>query len=196
MERIMDPNDLKPAPGPLRLVQEFVNTRSNLRGIDLLEDVEGTARWLAGHGLLADGAAEVSETDRGALISFREGLRKILEIHNAGARTEEEATAVSTELDDLAGTALLRVAFDPSGEPRLRPVEGKAKGIETGMALMLAAVLRSSAEGAWGRLKACRNEGCRWAFYDNSKNRSGTWCDMQTCGARHKMRAYRERKPD
>jgi len=190
----MDPNDLKPAPGPLRLVQEFVNTRSNLRGIDLLEDVEGTARWLAGHGLLADGAAEVSETDRGALISFREGLRKILEIHNAGARTEEEATAVSTELDDLAGTALLRVAFDLSGEPRLRPVEGKAKGIETGMALMLAAVLRSSVEDAWERLKACRNEACGWAFYDNSKNRSGTWCDMQTCGARHKMRVYRERK--
>jgi len=196
LEGLMDPKDLKPAPGPLRVVQEFVNTRSNLRGIDILEDVEGTARWLAGHGLLADGAAEVSETDRRCLISFREGIRSVLEIHNAGARAEREAAAVSTELDRLAGAALLRVSFDPSGEPRLRPVEEKAKGIGKVMALMLAAVLRSSAEGAWGRLKACRNEGCRWAFYDNSKNRSGTWCDMQTCGARHKMRAYRERKPD
>ena len=25
----MDPNDVKPAPEPLRVVQEFVNTRSN-----------------------------------------------------------------------------------------------------------------------------------------------------------------------
>ena len=190
----MDPNDLKPAPGPLRLVQEFVNMRSNLRGIDLLEDVEGTARWLAGHGLLADGAAEVSETDREALISFREGLRKILEIHNSGTGARGENAAISTELDDLARTALLRVAFDPSGEPRLHPVEETGKGVEKAIALMLAAVLRSSAEGAWGRLKACRNEACGWAFYDNSKNRSGTWCDMQTCGARHKMRVYRERK--
>jgi len=45
-------------------------------------------------------------------------------------------------------------------------------------------------------LKACRNEGYRWAFYDISKNRSGSWCDMDICGARHKMRAYRERKSE
>ena len=55
----MDPNEVKPAPGPLRVVQEFVNTRSNLRGSDLLEDAEVTARWLAGHGLFPDGVAEV-----------------------------------------------------------------------------------------------------------------------------------------
>jgi predicted RNA-binding Zn ribbon-like protein len=52
----------------------------------------------------------------------------------------------------------------------------------------------AEAGGTWGRLKACRNEACRWIFYDASKNRSGRWCDMQLCGARHKMRAYRGRK--
>jgi predicted RNA-binding Zn ribbon-like protein len=86
------------------------------------------------------------------------------------------------------------VSFDPSGEPRLRPAEGMKDGVGKAMALMLAAVMRSAVEGTWRRLKACRNEGCRWAFYDSAKNRSGTWCDMGTCGARHKMRAYRERR--
>jgi predicted RNA-binding Zn ribbon-like protein len=62
------------------------------------------------------------------------------------------------------------------------------------MARLLAEVVRAEAEGRWGRLKACRNEGCRWAFYDASKNRSGSWCNMDVCGARHKMRAYRKRK--
>ena len=86
------------------------------------------------------------------------------------------------------------MSFDPSGEPRLRPAEGKGNEVDKAMALMLAAVVRSAVNGTWGRLKACRNEGCRWAFYDSAKNRSGTWCHMDACGARHKMRAYRERK--
>ena len=191
----MDPNDIKPAPGPLRVVQEFVNTRSNLRGSDLLEDAEGTARWLAGHGLLPDGVAEVSEADRRRLISFREGLRRVLVVHNAGAEVREgEVAAIFEEPDDLAGGALLRVSFDPSGEPRLSPAGGKGYEVDKAMASMLAAVVRSAVDGTWGRLKACRNEGCKWAFYDSAKNRSGTWCLMDACGARHKMRAYRERR--
>lgn len=194
LEGLMDPNDLKPAPGPLRMVQEFVNTRSNQRGSDHLEDVQGTARWLAGRGHLPGGVDEVSEADRWRLIALREGLRGVLVIHNAGAGARKGEAADFEELDDLAGAALLRVCFDPSGEPWLRPAKDKEDGVQRAMALMLAAVARSAAEGSWERLKACRNEECRWAFYDSSKNRSGTWCDMDTCGARHKMRAYRERK--
>lgn len=191
----MDPNDVKPAPGPLRVVQEFVNTRSNLRGSDLLEDGEGTARWLAGHGLLPDGVAEVDEADRWRLISFREGLRRVLVVHNAGAEVRGgEVAATFDGPDDPAGAALLQVSFDPSGEVRLRPAEGKGNEVDKAMALMLAAVVRSAVDATWGRLKACRNEGCQWAFYDSAKNRSGTWCHMDACGARHKMRAYRERK--
>ena len=191
----MDPNEVKPAPGPLRVVQKFVNTRSNLRDSDLLEETDGTARWLARHGLLPDGVAEVSEVDRRRLISFREWLRRVLVVHNAGAEVrEEEVAAIFEEPDDLAGAALLRVSFDPSGEPRLSPAEGTGNEVNKAMASMLAAVVRSAVDGTWGRLKACRNEGCKWAFYDNAKNRSGTWCHMDACGARHKMRAYRERR--
>ena len=66
--------------------------------------------------------------------------------------------------------------------------------VERVVGRLLAEAVRAEAEGRWGRLKACFNEECRWAFYDASKNRSGRWCTMQVCGARHKMRAYRERK--
>jgi predicted RNA-binding Zn ribbon-like protein len=89
---------------------------------------------------------------------------------------------------------VLRVSFDPSGEPRLRPVEGKEDRVEKAMVLMIAAVMRSAVEGTWGRLKACRDEGCRWVFYDSAKNCSGTWCYTNICGARHKMRTDRVRK--
>jgi predicted RNA-binding Zn ribbon-like protein len=50
------------------------------------------------------------------------------------------------------------------------------------------------AAGTWDRLKACRQETCRWAFYDNTKNRSGVWCTMEVCGNRAKARSYRERQ--
>jgi predicted RNA-binding Zn ribbon-like protein len=50
-------------------------------------------------------------------------------------------------------------------------------------------------DGSWQRVKACRADDCHWAFYDFSRNRSGTWCDMAVCGNREKVRSYRERAP-
>ena len=46
---------------------------------------------------------------------------------------------------------------------------------------------------SWPRLKACPAEDCHWAFYDHSRNRSGTWCEMGECGNRAKARRFRER---
>jgi predicted RNA-binding Zn ribbon-like protein len=54
-------------------------------------------------------------------------------------------------------------------------------------------VTTAAADGSWQRLKACADEECRWAFYDHSRNRSGRWCSMATCGNQQKARTYRER---
>ena len=59
---------------------------------------------------------------------------------------------------------------------------------------LLAIAFQSQIEGTWPRLKLCRNPDCRWAFYDSSRNRSGSWCRMGQCGNRLKNRAYRERR--
>jgi predicted RNA-binding Zn ribbon-like protein len=42
--------------------------------------------------------------------------------------------------------------------------------------------------------KIRRRPGCRWAFFDASKNRLGAWCSMQACGDREKVRAYQQRR--
>lgn len=43
------------------------------------------------------------------------------------------------------------------------------------------------------RLKICPN--CEWLFFDRSRNRSRTWCDMAVCGNRTKAkRHYRRNK--
>ena len=59
---------------------------------------------------------------------------------------------------------------------------------------MLGIVYRAQAESKWERLKICASDECRWAFYDRSKNRGGTWCQMETCGNRINNRAYRGRR--
>jgi predicted RNA-binding Zn ribbon-like protein len=44
------------------------------------------------------------------------------------------------------------------------------------------------------RLKVCANDGCRWVFVDESRNRSRRWCDPAACGNLSKVRAYRKRQ--
>jgi predicted RNA-binding Zn ribbon-like protein len=60
-------------------------------------------------------------------------------------------------------------------------------------AILLAAA-RMAAAGAWPRLKLCAAETCRWAFFDESRNRSRSWCSMDVCGNRAKARSFRARK--
>lgn len=187
--RRLDGLSLKPAPEPLALVQSFVNTRNVMHGYDLLEDVDGAAAWLSERGFL-NGDARLSEDDQRRLVTLREGLRDLLLAHNG----EPGGEAGAGVLNELVSAAPLEARFDPKGEPRLVPAAEAENVVERVMGSVLVAVVLSAAEGTWRRLKACRNEGCLWAFYDSSRNRSGSWCMMDVCGARAKMRAYRRRR--
>jgi len=65
-----------------------------------------------------------------------------------------------------------------------------AAAIAAAVALSAARFL---AEGDTSRLKQCDNAGCRWVFYDASKNNSRRWCYSRLCGNVDKVRRYRER---
>jgi predicted RNA-binding Zn ribbon-like protein len=67
-------------------------------------------------------------------------------------------------------------------------------GVEGALGSVVGAVATTAADGHWSRLKACPADDCRWAFYDVSRNRSRTWCSMDSCGNRTKTRAYRARQ--
>lgn len=132
----------------------------------------------------------MSEADRRHLVAFREGLRELLLAHNG----EPGGEASTKALNELAAAVPLRARFDPEGEPHLMATAEAGEVIEEITGRILAIVVLSAAESTWRRLKACRNEGCLWVFYDRSKNRSGSWCTMDVCGSRAKMRAYRQRR--
>ena len=73
----------------------------------------------------------------------------------------------------------------------LGPAHG---GLDGALARLLAIIDNASCDGTWERLKVCAEQTCRYAFYDHSRNRSGSWCSMAVCGNRAKARSYRERR--
>ncbi len=181
----MEPGGRLPAPGALALVQAFVNTNDIEGGRDALRDPERLRRWLLSHDLLRDGEP-VSEADHGRALAVREALRAILLTNNGG---DIDVDALRTLNTPDAG-ACLTVRFDGDGCAALEPARS---GLDRALGRLLAIVYTATVDGTWPRLKACRNDVCRWAFYDASKNRSGTWCTMAICGGRLKARAYRRR---
>ncbi|WP_280267351.1 CGNR zinc finger domain-containing protein [Nocardia wallacei] len=178
----MHPKDPSTAPLPLRWVEDLINTRSLVYGTDDLADAQTLRRWFVERDLLAAGHA-VAEADLHRAIRLREGLRALL------IGREEPGVDVG-DLDRL-GRELPLVVRSAGGCARLVP--GAPESAEAALARLLAIVVTATADGTWGRLKACRNPGCRWAYYDHSRNRSRTWCSMETCGNQAKVRAFRSR---
>jgi predicted RNA-binding Zn ribbon-like protein len=184
----MQSGNRQPAPGPLGLVQAFVNTVDIEAQRDELIAPDHLGTWLAGHGLI-DGADRLNEADLRRMIEFREALRALLLANNDRS---VDAGAIET-LNQSAGHAGLLVCFGPGGQARLEP---GVTGVDGAIGQLVAIVYAAMVEGRWARLKACRNDGCRWAFYDASKNRGGAWCAMAICGSRSKARAYRQRQAE
>ena len=59
------------------------------------------------------------------------------------------------------------------------------------IALSAEALLTADAESL-ARLRQC--PGCGWLFFDESRNRSRTWCDMRFCGNRAKAKRFHQRQ--
>jgi predicted RNA-binding Zn ribbon-like protein len=177
----------KAAPGELNHVRRFVNTRDLERLTDEIAEPGALRDWLAERDLIEPNAT-LTAADVTAAHSVREALRKLLLANNGDP---VDPAAVET-LNAAAKRAELEVRFAPGGEAELTPVRA---GVDGAIGRLLAIVSRAMADGTWPRLKACAlHETCEWAFFDWSKNRSGTWCDMAVCGNRTKARAYRQRR--
>lgn len=160
------------APGPLRLVQLYLNTTDHEHGRELFGTPAQVEAWFAEQGLATGrlGSAGVRRAK-----AVREALRDFI------VNGQE-----SVELADTARRARLTIDFAGG---RLVP---QATGLDEALGSVLAVVYDAVREGTWARLKTCRN--CRWAFWDASRNRSATWCSMTLCGNRLKVRRYRARR--
>lgn len=172
----------KAAPGPLRLVQLYVNTTDHEQR-ELLSSPGELRSWLEELGLFLD-EEPPSPADLRRALSVREALRALLEANNTGGGSSE---ALAT-LAKAAGRAKLSIEFEEDGARLV----SRARGTDGALGRILIVAFTAMADGSWARLKACRN--CRWAFYDYSRNRAASWCSMALCGNRRKTRLYRRRR--
>jgi predicted RNA-binding Zn ribbon-like protein len=169
------------APGDLDLVRRFVNTLDIETGDDDLGTPAEARAWLGSEGW----RATVGEREHEELRSVREAIRDLVSLRG----TDADGDAVAA-FDAIARRHPLVLKL--SSPAVLAP--GSERGVDGFVGRLLATVAAAEIDGSWDRMKACANHGCRWLFYDHSRNRSRTWCSMDICGSQAKMRAYRDRR--
>ena len=178
--------DREVARGRLGEVQDFVNTADLSEAVDAFDSPRGLQDWLVERKLLSSEVGRGNEDLRKAL-AVREAIRGLTLANNGGPVYPVDLAT----LNRAASESRLRVRFQSDGSARLEP---EAEGIDGVLGRIVASVQAAMVTGEWARLKACPRHDCKWAFYDASKNHSGTWCTMRTCGNRTKVERYRARK--
>ncbi len=169
----------------MELLVDFVNSLDLEDGADAIAEPEQLSAWVAEKTGELIAAPEEEDVDR--VLALRESLRALLRTHNGGDLDD----ARLQPLREAAERSRYRTTFSAAGELQIAPARSDLTGFE---ARLLLAIERLQSQGAWPRLKACTDEGCQWAFYDTTRNRSRTWCSMEECGNREKTRRYRERR--
>ncbi len=175
--------DLRPAPGELRLVQAFANSVDFEAGTDELKRPGGLGDWLERHALLAPGA-DLDRGDAQRAIDFREAFRNML------AAGESARRELGAAVDRTLVAALLCSRFEAGGVLELAPANA---GLGGALGRLLAAIAAAQREGTWRRFKICASSTCRAAFYDYSNNHNRLWC-LPRCGSRVRGRDYRRRR--
>ena len=176
-----------PAPGDLEILQRFLNLHDHAPDGETLEPPHEMVRaFLVERGLLAP-EQRFAETDRETYLELRRALRALIEADDGEPLAPTDAEVI----DRLGADAGLHPHFHAEHRPTLEPREA---GVAAAFGRIVAIAFVASFDGSFEHLKLCASEDCRAVFYDRSKNHSGRWCSMETCGNRAKVRAWRERQ--
>ncbi len=178
---------LAAAPGGLGLVQDFLNTVGiGPYGPDLLADtaragewaVAAVRTWSAVRGLDVQPPA-LTDADVSKLRALRDTIAKL----------------VAGQPPTGPGTRAISASFvlSEAGEVGLRPAGSGWRWLASAL---WAEILLSQRDGTWRRIKRCHNHRCASTFYDRSKNNSGVWHDVKTCGNAANLRASRARRSE
>jgi len=172
-----------PAPGDLELVRGFValHDHNGDGSVSLAPSAETLAWWLREKQLASP---RPNDPELDWALGVLEDLRtKVAE--NMGAPPDERALA---RLRKAALQSGLQVGF---GGDRFAVT---TRGVRGAIGRLLGISFVAGIDGSWSHLKECGSPTCRSVFFDRSRNGSGRWCSMDSCGNRSKVRAFRERE--
>jgi predicted RNA-binding Zn ribbon-like protein len=175
---------LRTADTGAALVQDLINTRGVPGSPDLLAEYrdaqawwdQSVRHWAAIRGVTVP-EGDLSDDDVAALRRLRTTFEEYLD---KGEVTPEAAPGVT-------------VTLAPGNDGLVRPAP-TGRGWRWLASALWSETLLAQQTGTWSRIKLCRNDDCRTAFYDASRNRSGVWHDVTRCGNVANLRASRDRK--
>jgi predicted RNA-binding Zn ribbon-like protein len=168
-----------PAPPDAALVRDFLNSMAWWDDRETWRTPGDLEAWFAANSSLS--IRGLGDADLILARRLREGLREVLLSH-AG---HDPLPAVLGDLELVLGEIPMRMNVGVSGELELVPVESQ---LAAGLGSILAAIDTMRSDGTWHQLKACSRDGCRWVYWDDSRNQSSRWCSMSVCGNYIKMR--------
>ncbi|WP_231975910.1 CGNR zinc finger domain-containing protein [Mycobacterium sp. E2462] len=173
------------APGGLGLVQDFLNTAGiEGYGPDLLSDAALARDWVAA----AVGAwAALRGADPQPPALGEADLARLREVR----ATIAQLVTAQPPAGRGAGSVTAALFVSDEGEVRLEP---SGAGWRWLASALWGEILLSQHAGTWRRIKRCHNDRCGSTFYDRSKNNSGVWHDVRTCGNAANLRASRARR--
>ncbi|NMO93878.1 CGNR zinc finger domain-containing protein [Actinomycetospora sp. TBRC 11914] len=175
------------ADGGLALVEDLMNTipAGRPRHTDLLQDLATAQEWA--DTALADWAGATGQPAPAVLLDERglaelQALRADLRgvVAGSGDPSSPELRAAS-----------IGVSLGADGTAELHP---RGQGWRLLVGRILIEVVEAQRADTWRRLKVCRNDRCAVAFYDRSRNNSGTWHNVKICGNAVNLRASRARR--
>jgi predicted RNA-binding Zn ribbon-like protein len=159
---------------------------------DVLQSDDDVLRWLVTGGLVDPRASVPVRRGRSLLSAaraLRELVRELVRQKQAGER-----------LDVAAFNAFLAqgkqdhvLVQERAGRVRLEQRFASDTPEQLLMPLALAAA-DLLAHGDFDLVRTCESEDCVLQFYDRTKSHRRRWCSMATCGNRHKVQMFRERK--
>ncbi|GAA1205957.1 CGNR zinc finger domain-containing protein [Prauserella alba] len=154
----------------VKLVLDFLNTLDVEDDTDVLRSAAEWHAWAHARELTPGPIEDATRA--------RRALREAAGDPAPGPGTADTARELRIPLD---------VAFrvSPAADPQLVA--------DDAVSAVFTAAMRLGVLGDWRRIKICPADDCLWAFYDESRNRSRTWCSMQVCGNRVKARTFRKR---
>jgi len=175
---------IAPAPGGLALVHDFLNTIAIADYPDLLADTthadawaaDALGAWSAVRGVEAQ-PPSLTAADLARLRSLRGTIAKLV----TGEPTNGQGV----------GPVSASFALSEAGDVRLEP---SGTGWRWAASALWGEILLAQQDGTWRRLKQCHSHTCGSTFYDRSKNNSGVWHNVKTCGNAANLRASRARR--
>jgi predicted RNA-binding Zn ribbon-like protein len=177
-----------PAPDDLELVRSFLSLHDHEQGNpDGMPPSLESLRWWLGARELVGPDERVKDQDLAWALRVRDALTaKVRE--NVGEARDADATALLNRAGEETG---LRVCFGCADGDAIHV---SATGVRGAIGRILGSAFLAELDGRWQRFRVCHDPGCSAVFFDRSKNKSGKWCSMSSCGNRAKVRAFRERQ--